>query len=269
LSYDDGVRADIHLAEILNRYGMKGTFNINSGCLDDGAPNRLNVEEIQTFLLDRGHEVAVHGEYHMAPGIVGPTRGIADALNCRRELERRFNRIIRGMAYPDSGITKMHNGNDAETIKRYLGELGIVYARTLGGDNNSFMLPTDWHAWMPTAHHNNAKLQEWAEAFVGITEDTIRWAGKYPRLFYLWGHSYEFDDRQNWDCIERFCQTVGGKDDTWYATNIEIYEYVEAYNSLVTSVDGRKIYNPTLKDIWFDVDKTQYKVASGETVTIK
>ena len=31
LSYDDGVVQDIRLSEILNRYGLKCTFNINSG----------------------------------------------------------------------------------------------------------------------------------------------------------------------------------------------------------------------------------------------
>ena len=30
LSYDDGVVQDIRLIEIMNRYGLKGTFNINS-----------------------------------------------------------------------------------------------------------------------------------------------------------------------------------------------------------------------------------------------
>ena len=31
-SYDDGVEQDIRLVEILDKYGMKGTFNLNSGC---------------------------------------------------------------------------------------------------------------------------------------------------------------------------------------------------------------------------------------------
>ena len=31
LSYDDGVVEDIHLVQILNKYGLKATFNINTG----------------------------------------------------------------------------------------------------------------------------------------------------------------------------------------------------------------------------------------------
>ena len=32
-SYDDGVTQDRDLIRLLNKYGMKGTFNINSGLL--------------------------------------------------------------------------------------------------------------------------------------------------------------------------------------------------------------------------------------------
>ena len=31
MSYDDGVEQDIRLIEIMNRFGLKGTFNLNAG----------------------------------------------------------------------------------------------------------------------------------------------------------------------------------------------------------------------------------------------
>jgi len=49
---------------------------------------------------------------------------------------------------------------------------------------------------------------------------------------------------------------------------MEIFEYVEAYNSLIYSADGNTVYNPTLTDVWFDVDKRPYMIKSGETITI-
>ena len=267
-SYDDGVRADVRFAGILDKYKMKGTFNINSGFF--GRKNKLTPEEIKTSILDAGHEVAVHGENHVAPGIGSSVSVIGDVLDCRRTLESEFGIIIRGMAYPDTGIRVMHNGNDKNEIKAYLRSLGIVYSRTLGGDNDTFMLPTDFLEWMPSAHHNNPKLMEYVDKFVSLKEENTRSANRFPRLFYLWGHSYEFDDRDNWNVIEDFCEAISGKDDTWYATNMEIYEYVKAYESLVTSADGKRIYNPSLKDVWIDVDgKSQYKIASGETVVIE
>ena len=35
LSYDDGVRQDKRLAAIFNKYGLKCTFNVNTGMMGD------------------------------------------------------------------------------------------------------------------------------------------------------------------------------------------------------------------------------------------
>ena len=264
-SYDDGVKDDIRLAETLDRYGIKCTFNINNV----SSNNKLTAEEIERHILASGHEVAVHGMHHVASGAASPLDCIKDAIYGREELERAFGRIIRGMAYPDSGIRILANGNSYENVKASLTSLGIVYARTLGGDNDDFKIPTDWHAWMPTAHHDNVSIMQYIEKFNGIKEANYKYpSGRWPRLFYLWGHSFEFSRKDNWDHLEEICEQLSGQDDTWYATNMEIYEYVTAYNSLVTSVDGSMIHNPTLKTIWFVLDNDNYVIAPGETLKI-
>ena len=258
LSYDDCPGTDRKLLELLNRYGVKCTFNLNE-------KQSLTTEEIETLLLGHGHEIAVHGANHRAPGCQFPVDGIQDALDGRRALERQFGRIIRGMAYPDSGIRHFENGTDYETVKRYLADLGIVYARTLGGDNDGFRLPEDWYAWTPTAHHNNPALMEYARRFTALDVDAQYCASRWPRLFYLWGHSYEFDHDNNWNVLEDFCRETAGREDIWYATNIEIYEYVTAFRSLVRSADGSIVYNPTVTKVWFDRDGTLHSVDPGET----
>ena len=70
------------------------------------------------------------------------------------------------------------------------------------------------------------------------------------RVFYLWGHSYEFDADRNWEVIERFCDRMAGHEDIWYATNIEIYEYIDGSKRLVSSCDGRILHNPSALDVW-------------------
>ena len=93
-------------------------------------------------------------------------------------------------------------------------------------------------------------------------------AQRTPKLFYLWGHSFEFSSKNNWELLEDICKALGKKDDIWYATNIEIYDYVKANESLVFSADGTLVYNPTLTDVWFDIDGTLYVVKSGESKVI-
>ena len=265
-SYDDGCRADIHLAEIFNKYGMKGTFNLNSAWLGKNDTDwHLTKEEIQQHIIDAGHEIATHGAEHRANGNLRAIDGIQDVLNCRLGLEKDFDTIVRGLAYPDTGIVHLNNGATLESIEHYLKELDIAYARTLGEINDSFNLPQNWYQWMPTAHHDSVETMELIDKFVNYSEQSYA-ARREPKLLYLWGHAYEFSEKNNWERMEEICQRLSGKDDTWYATNIEIYDYVAAYNSLIYSADGTKIYNPTLTQVWFDIDSKQYTVKSGETI---
>ena len=269
-SYDDATKFDKPFVEILDKYGIKCTFNIPSAWIEEPSEDakHLTADEIKTLLCDGGHEIAVHCAHHRAPGQFKPIEIIKDVLENRLELEKITGGIVRGMAYPNSGITKMENGLSYENIKSYLTDLDIAYSRTLGGDNDSFAMPNDWHAWMPTAHHINPKVFEYIEKFVAFDPTKVYLSSRSPRLFYLWGHSYEFDRDNNWDRLEKICEMLGGKDDTWYVTNIEIYDYTMAYNSLVYSADASKIYNPTLKEVWFEINNEIYSVKSGETLDL-
>lgn len=267
LSYDDGSRHDIRFSDTISEYGLKCTFNLNGD--EMRGSKSLPKETIVEKFLDRGHEIAVHGQFHRALGSVRPIEGIRDVLDCRLELENRYGRIIRGMAYPDCGIMRFYNGASYDNIKHYLTDLGIVYCRTLNGDNNKFELPTDWHQWMPSVKHKNPKIFEYIDEFMAIDTSTKTYcAARHPRLFYMWGHSHEFAQDDNWELLDEICKKLSGKDDVWYATNIEIYDYVKAYESLVYSADGKMIYNPTLVKIWFDIDGKTYTVESGETLTL-
>lgn len=265
MSYDDGWPQDKRFSDIITKYGLKSTFNIISGNI--GKEKYLTKEEIKEYIIDRGHEIAVHGKEHRANGLQRAIGGIQDILNCRLELEKEFGCIVRGMAYAWSGIMVMNNGNSYEQIKNYLKELDIVYARTLFGDNDDFYLPDDWHAWMPNTHHQGPYAMEYVEKFVNLKiPSTIAW--RLPRLLFVWGHTYEFDSNNNWDRLEKICQMISSQDDIWCATNMEIYDYVTAYNFLIYSADETTIYNPTLKDIWLEVDGKPYVVKSGETIRI-
>lgn len=175
------------------------------------------------------------------------------------------------MAYPDTGIVTFGNFGTYEEVKHYLKELDIAYSRTLGGDNNSFLLPSDFYAWMPTTHHDNPQIMEWIDEFTGMDTSITKMyhARRTPRLFYVWGHSFEFDNNNNWEHIEEICKKISGKEDIWYATNIEICDYVQAYKQLRYSADGRMVYNPTVTEIWMDYDGKTVAVKPGETVIVE
>ena len=84
---------------------------------------------------------------------------------------------------------------------------------------------------------------------------------------YVWGHSYEFDNNDNWEVIEEFCKFMGGREDIWYATNIEIIDYMEAAKRLQFSADGGAVFNPSARSVWLEIDRTRYVEVKGGCLT--
>lgn len=263
LSYDDGPKADFQFTETINKYHLKCTYNLVDTIVESG--QGLTTDFIRQEILCRGHEIANHGYDHRAQGVIRNIEGIQDVLNSRLSLEKRFGIIIRGFAYPDKSLIRSESPDTYIHVKNYLKDLDIAYARTASRDNDQFELPEDWYNWMPTAHHANPKLMEYIDHFLELDLTKLYIAVRSPKLFYLWGHAFEYEQAHNWELLDEICQKLSGHDDIWYATNMEIYEYVQAYRSLIYSADGTTVYNPTLFEIWFDIDGKLYNIKSGET----
>ena len=256
LSYDDGRVFDSTMVGILDKYGIKCTFNLNSGLM--GLGRRMSREDCVALFKDSPHEVAVHGSWHLCFSDVGDPFAVKDVTDDREALENMFDRIINGMAYAFGD----HDDSKIEALKK----CGIVYSRTCH-QTEKFEIPTDFMKWPSTCYHKNPRLFELLEKFLDNTQPRHMWCDE-PRLFYLFGHSYEFNDDKNWDLLEKFCQKAGGKDDIWYATNIEIYEYVKAYDSLIFSYSGRIIKNPSSIDVYTNLYGKQIMIKAGDTVTL-
>ena len=80
--------------------------------------------------------------------------------------------------------------------------------------------------------------------------------------------SYEFNDNDNWHIIESFCEKLACKDYVWYATNIEIYDYVKAYEALVFSADRQTVMNPSAIDVYTSLGEKNTLIPAGQTVRI-
>ncbi len=257
LSYDDGSLHDKRLIEIMLKYGLKGTFNINSGLFDPNGKWHMSLEESKELYLSSGMEVAVHGYRHTYLTDVDSARATYEIIKDREELEKHFGGIIKGMAYA--------YGDYNDNVVQILKDCGIKYSRTTISTED-FYIPQDFLRMPTTCHHNNPKLFKLVEDFFA-PEDEMYYK-RTPRLFYLWGHSFEFDRNNNWNVIEEFAKKVGGRDDVWYATNMEIYDYVNAYDKLEYSLDGKTVYNPSSIDVYLNYYGDSV-IRAGKTVTFK
>lgn len=262
LSYDDAVRQDKRLIGIMKKHGLKGTFNINSGLFSKSyngvEQGQMTLEEAKELYDQEGAEVAIHGYKHVSLAKVNSSQAIYEVMQDRKELETFFGKIITGMAYA--------NGSYDNSTLEVLKSCGISYARTVNS-TESFELPQDWLVLNPTCHHNNPKLMDLAEKFLNYQEPEYFW-DRSLQLFYLWGHSWEFDKNNNWDIIENFAEIVGNRKDVWYATNGEIFEYLKACGSLVFSADSRLVYNPSAISVYIDFMGKKTIIAPRETVKI-
>jgi len=209
LSMDDGPVQDRRLIELLGRHGVRGTFHLSSGRL--GQPDSVDPQEVAS--LYAGHEVSTHSVSHPYLDSLSRTEIAAEVGDDRAALSQLLGRDVRGHAYPFGACNA--------TVIEVLGELGIAYART-ADQTRDFRLPTDLLAWNPSCHHSAAG--ELAEAFLALPDHSLA-------LFFIYGHSWELDSGEptnSWAYMEALMQRLGGRSDIWYATALEVADYVRA-----------------------------------------
>ena len=217
-SFDDGVTQDERLVSILNKYGLKCTFNINSSYFGLDGVLHLPVGEVrhdkcklsEAKRIYAGHEVAVHTLTHPNLTTLDNETVEYQVEEDRKQLSKLFGYEIVGMAYPCGGT----NNDDrvAEVVKE---KTGVQYARTITS-TYSFDLQKNLYRFNPTVHFIHERLEELVDKFLALETDE-------PQLLYIWGHSYELDAGYiSWDKFEALCEKISGKTDIFYGTNKEV-----------------------------------------------
>ncbi len=257
-SYDDGCPQDRRLVELFNKYEMKATFNFNSRSTENPNSKGIRAEEIKALFTGKGHEIACHSVNHPHLENMPIKEQYDELMNDRIALERASGTIIRGLAYPFGTY-----GNETFTA---MDACSLVYGRTANASNN-FNLPMDFKVWVPTTHHNECENS--VKRFIyNVTKAPWRAGG----VLYIWGHAYEFDNQNapvQWEKFEEILADLYQyKDGYWAATNIEIYDYVQARKQIRFSADGKTIYNPTDIDIWVSYNEEPLKIGACETVIL-
>lgn len=242
MSYDDNQIFDRRLVEIFNKYGIKGTFHIISGTLD--MEGRITSKEVKE--LYSGHEVACHCLTHPVIARCPDVQVAQEIIEDRKKLESLVGYPVRGLSYPFGSYSK--------SIMQMLPVLGIEYSRIVDSTGD-FVLPENFYEWRPTCHHDY-KLMELGQSF--LNEYNI-----HLKLMYVWGHSFEFDRNNNWGLIEDFCKEVGGNTQIWYATNIEIFDYLKALENLKFTAECDLVYNPSATSVWVKVDEKVIEIPGG------
>lgn len=218
-SYDDGVTQDVALIEMLNKYGLKCTFNINSEFLGRGGFLPRNGQRIAHYKVKPedvksvydGHEVAVHTLTHPFLPDLDDREIIRQVEEDRKNLSELTGYNVVGMAYPCGGAN-----NDDRVAALIKENTGVKYSRTITSTEN-FDTQDNLYRFNPSIYHLEFdKLMELGEKFINLSPDS-------RQIFYIWGHSYELDYEPDYrNKLDEFFKMISGHNDIFYGTNTEV-----------------------------------------------
>jgi peptidoglycan/xylan/chitin deacetylase (PgdA/CDA1 family) len=238
MSFDDGLEQDKRIIQILDRYRLKCTFNLNAGLFgtqkrvgrignmgfleypegSTGFKTRFKnsdhhrIPEDEIVQVYEGFEIASHGYKHEALPLIGPEQMEESIRKDIEVLSKLTGYPIVGHAYPGGASS----ARVAACLKKY----GVIYAREVL-PTGSFYFPQDPLRYRPTSMILDKKLFGLADQFIAAEAQTD------DLLFYIWGHGYELDfgsDLGNWERFEKFCEKIAGQKDIVYCTNKQAFE---------------------------------------------
>ena len=287
---DDGnIAMDEKFLSIVKPAGIKGTFNLCT-------PLKKNMSDADYRRFYHGYEIANHCRRH--PHAFSATRNptvtsrpfdeeTADKKlayptdeegfyrifsrtwnyfiatddkymslvdDCTRELEAVFGKgSVRDYVWPF--------GDQANpALFERLASHGFRSIRATGDvdDSTGFALPKDRMCWSYNA--SNRSLRKIADKYALYPDD-----GEL-KLFCFGVHSIDFDRDENWDDLVYFCDTYGNRDDFWYASMGEIFDYEDAVRAI--RIEEKEIVNDSPIDLYIKIDGKRQKLCAFSSLPI-
>jgi peptidoglycan-N-acetylglucosamine deacetylase len=250
MSFDDGNLQDKKLIDIFNANGIRGTFHLNSGLM--GNSDKVPAAEVKSVYA--GHEVSGHSKTHPYLDSMNQTQLEQEILDDKKALEALVGYPVRGLSYPF--------GSYSQLLLSLLPGWGFVYGRVVPATND-FRLPNDLLLWRGSCHHSGAST---------LGAKLLTYATPEMALLFVWGHSWELDgnaENNSWQYMEDFCKTMGKKSDIWYATAIEVADYLRAVQAAELSLTGEDITNPSELSIWVKKQGQVVELKPHEALSLK
>ena len=242
ITYDDGVMQDLRFVELMNRYGLKGTFNLNSELMRSRFawthPNGMEVKRLDmdtALWLYRGHEIASHTRTHPYMHDLSEAEVLDQLGRDKRDLEEMLGVEVAGFAVPFDYYSPMI----ADCAKNS----GFEYAR-MSEFSRSYTPCRDYWFWKTGFYHIEPGLEAFAEGFFETEEELA--------LCQIVGHSYDLDAEGLWGVMGSILRRVSAAEDVWSCTNLELVRYLKAMDLAEISDNG--ICNPGNMELWFEID---------------
>lgn len=254
ITYDDGVLQDVRFVSLLNRYSLKGTFNLNSELMKTGfswtQPGGMEVKRLspaQARGLYSGHEIASHTLTHPYMHDLSREEILRQMIDDKVALEEMFGTEVGGFAVPFDYYSNL--------IADCARESGFEYAR-MSEFSESFIPCRDWYFWKTGVYHIRPQLTDFVASFLRTDQELA--------VCQIVGHSYDLDAENLWGTMELICAAIAGQEDIWFCTNLELVRYLKAMDRC--SISNGRIRNDSERELWFETDGKPRRLLPGEEV---
>jgi peptidoglycan-N-acetylglucosamine deacetylase len=221
-SWDDGHILDRKLAGLLDDYGLRGTFYVAPRNIELPPWDRLRSRDLQA--LARHFEIGGHTSTHLRLTTLPDAAARREIVEGKDDLEQVIGASLRSFCYPGGQYRRRHSA--------MVREAGFDLARTarrgVTGRSPRYETHTTVHAYRhlvdgPAAlrlaggNLSNARQMFWNwDVFAMTMFDQVLTGGG---IFHLWGHSWEIEQNDDWQRLERVMRYIGNRPDVKYVDN--------------------------------------------------
>lgn len=218
-SWDDGQKKDLKLAELLVKYGIKGTFYLTKSWRDP-------LEKQGMAEIDTENEIGAHTLNHVNLTAIPLEEARREIEGSKIYLQNLLGHNISMFCYP--------KGKYNENVKKIVKKSGFTAARTCmyGG----FGFPKDPHEWQISLHASNSSplmtLRIWWESRIPA-RSLLDWEVRAKLLFdsalekggvyHLCGHSWEICEKGEWGKLSRVLDYISNIKGVRYLTNGDVF----------------------------------------------
>ena len=252
ITYDDGILQDVRFVALMNKYGLKGTFNLNSQLMEQEFewvhPSGMIVKRLSKdavrHLYD-GHEIASHTLTHPFLNDKTEAELLWEIGEDKRRLEELFGREVAGFGVP----FHFYDEKIAECVRK----CGFEYGR-MSEETRNYSPWQNPFFWNCGIFHLAPELDEYVDAFFRTEEELA--------LCQIVGHSYDLDAENLWEKMECILSRMAGDDMVCSMTHLELVRYLRAMEQAVIGEDY--IENPSGSTLWFQVDGQVLELAPNQ-----
>ena len=190
---DDGTICDEKVSQIFDKFGIRATFNLNTGLQDfvwykdDKPVRRLNLNKYKNIY--KNHEVSSHSLTHPWLTSLSDEDALQEVKSDVDNLERIFQREVISFSFPFEGFDEHTIG-----LVKSVGVKNIILPEI----DSSFLFPTD-------SFH--IKVSSWnIDDALNKLDDFIN--NKDAELFVFLSHSYDYEFDNSYKKLERLCDIL-------------------------------------------------------------